>query len=66
MKPFITIIEEKLKNSQKGNKITIFECKICGQRFFMLRKAREHVLRLHSIPAGESSCNKIKAYMEVI
>jgi len=66
MKPFITIIEEKLKNLQKGNKRTIFECKICGQKFFMLRKAREHVVKTRSISAGESACDKIKAYMDVI
>lgn len=63
MKPFITIIDEKPK---RGNKKTVFECKICGQKFEMLRKAREHVLRTHFIPAGECSCDKIKAYMELI
>ena len=66
MKPFITIIDENPQKYQRGTKRTVFECKICGERFFMLRKAREHVLKLHTIPHGESSCDKIKTYMEVL
>jgi len=62
MKPFITVIDKK---PVRGNKRTVFECKICGEKFGMLRKAREHVLRLHKISKGESSCDKIKTYIKL-
>ena len=63
MKPFITVIEDV--KHPKGTKRTVFECEICGQRYFMLSKAHKHVLMAHNIK-GDKTYDKIKTYQEVL